>query len=136
MFLDECPLNKKDEQALKTSSGRDSDLLSLLATMSQHCHQAWVVGQTGSLADHTGVDNVSLSVDNLRELLKSRTGYHTALLSKRVRNTALIGNSVPASVREQYGDGVDSGTARVIPVASSNTLPGYRPAAVSTIRCW
>merc|ERR1719312_2338363 len=73
IFLDECPLNTKDEEALKTSD-RDSDLLSLLATMSQYCHQAWVVGQTGSLADSTGGDHVSLSVDNLRELLKSRTG--------------------------------------------------------------
>merc|ERR1719317_1487711 len=101
--------------------------------MRLYCHQAWVVGQTGSLADSRGYsDNVSLSVDNLRELLKSRTGYHTALLSKRVRNTAVIGNSVPASVGEQYGgySGVDAAT--VIPVASSNTLPGYRPAAVIT----
>ena len=133
IFLDECPLNKNDEEALKTS-GRDSDLLSLLATMRQHCHQAWVVGKTGSLADITGHgDKVSLSVDNLRELLKSRTGYHTALLSKRVRNTALIGNSVPADVGEQYG-GVLGGavTGNVIPVASTNTLPGYRPAAVIT----
>ena len=134
IFLDECPLNKNDEEALKTS-GRDSDLLSLLATMRLYCHQAWVVGQTGSLADNTGdvVDNVSLSVDNLRELLKSRTGYHTALLSKRVRNTALIGNSVPADVEKQYGgDGNYYTTATVIPVASTNTLPGYRPAAVIT----
>merc|ERR1719317_920985 len=103
--------------------------------MRLYCHQAWVVGQTASLADSRyGGDNVSLSVDNLRELLKSRTGYHTALLSKRVRNTALIGNSVPADVREQYGGygSADAVTATVIPVASTNTLPGYRPAAVIT----
>merc|ERR1719317_940269 len=101
--------------------------------MRLYCHQAWVVGQTASLADSRyGGDNVSLSVDNLRELLKSRTGYHTALLSKRVRNTALIGNSVPANVYQPYGDGGVGATASVIPVASTNTLPGYRPAAVIT----
>merc|ERR1711875_45105 len=44
-----------------------------------------------------------------------------------------MGNSVPASVRKQYGGySDDANTVTVIPVASTNTLPGYRPAAVIT----
>ena len=70
----------------------------------------------------------------LREMVQSKTNYHTALLSRRVRNTSLIGNSVPADVREysRYGEDFNTATVVIPVITSTHTLPGYRPAAALT----
>ena len=77
-------------------------------------------------------DVVSLPLDKLRELLSTTSGYSTALLQYRVRNTSNIAKSVPQDVREQYSDSDGYNASTVIPVASSHTVPGHRPVAVLT----
>ena len=131
LFLDEVPISVADKNA--AIAGEDSSLTRLLNTLLSGSAQVWVALRSGDLID-TAASNVtqpSLSLGQLRTHLETKTGYKVVTLDKRVRNTALVGRSVPADVMSGYtGYSGTAYSATVLPLATSHTVPGLRPVAI------
>ena len=89
LFLDEVPVSLADKRA--AIAGEDSRLASLLNTLLAGCAQVWVALRTGDLLDTAAGTPPSLSLDQLRTHLMTKTAFKVVTLDKRVRNTALVG---------------------------------------------
>ena len=132
LFVDEVPISIADKNA--AIAGEDSSLTRLLNTLLSGSAQVWVALRSGDLIDTPagsyGVTQPSLSLGQLRTHLETKTGYKVVTLDKRVRNTALVGRSVPADVYTGYAGLSSTYTATVLPLATSHTVPGLRPVAI------
>ena len=130
IYVDEVPISYADKNA--AIAGEDSSLTRLLNTLLSGSAQVWVALRSGDLIDTaTGVvTQPSLSLGQLRTHLETKTGYKVVTLDKRVRNTALVGRSVPADVWSGYGGISYTYSATVLPLATSHTVPGLRPVAI------